>query len=80
MTATTWTPEAVRALGVVTDLTTAARIFKIGRTKAHEMRRQGALPFEVIVVGNRIVVPVAPLLALLGLDAVADRDVDADDA
>jgi hypothetical protein len=41
-------------------------ILGIGRTKAYELARDGAFPVTVIRVGRRYLVPVAPLLALLG--------------
>lgn len=64
-----WTPDEVRALGVSTDLVTACEIaFGIGRTKAGELHRRGELPLKTIKVGRRIVVPVAQLLELLGID------------
>jgi len=63
-----WTEAEVRALGVRTDLVTAcAVVYGCGRTKAYELMRRGALDFPALHVGQRIVVPVAPLLALLGL-------------
>jgi len=65
----TWTEADVRSLGVRTDLETAcAAVLGIGRTKSYELARLGELPFPVLRVGSRIVVPVAPLLRLLGLD------------
>jgi hypothetical protein len=33
----TWTPEAIRALGVTTDLPTLGKIFRISRTRAYQM-------------------------------------------
>ncbi len=62
-----WTPEQVRALGVVTDLVTAGGVLGIGRTSAHELARRGEFPVPVLRVGARYAVPTAALLALLGL-------------
>jgi hypothetical protein len=60
-----WTPDAVRALGVHTDLVTAATLLGMGRTKAHELVRAGRFPVPVLRHGRRYVVPVAPILQLL---------------
>lgn len=63
-----WTVEEVRALGVRTDLATAAAaVLGIGKTKAWEAYHAGQLPFPTIRCGHRVVVPVAPLLELLRL-------------
>ncbi len=67
-----WSAEEVRALGVRTDLATAASVLGIGRTKAHELARADALGVPVLRLGTRYVVPVAPLLALLGLAPDSD--------
>ncbi len=67
MTGRAWTAEEVVALGVRTDLVTAASILGIGRTVAHELARRGTFPVPVLRLGARYVVPVAPLLALLGI-------------
>ncbi len=73
MSGRTWTPAAVRALGVTTDLVTAGSILKIGRTAAHELARRGDFPVPVLRLGTRYVVPVAPVLALLGLAPDSDE-------
>lgn len=66
----TWSEAEVRALGVRTDLETACdAVLGVGRTKSYELARLGELPFPVLRVGNRMVVPVAPLLNLLGYRA-----------
>lgn len=49
----------------------AARILDIGRTKAYELARIGAFPVPVRRIGIQYKVPVAPLLAYLGLDEPA---------
>jgi hypothetical protein len=64
-----WTAEAVRGLGVMTDLETAASVLNIGRTKAYELAKQGQFPLKVQRVGRRYLVPVSGLLGALGLDA-----------
>lgn len=63
---TVWTPERVRALGLTTDLTTAAHILGMGRTTAFELLRTGQFPVPVHRYGRRLVVPVAEILRLLG--------------
>jgi hypothetical protein len=63
-----WSPEAVRALGVRTDVGTAGSILGLSRTQSYEALKAGNFPISVIRVGRRIVVPTAPLLRLLGLD------------
>lgn len=63
-----WTETEIRALGVRTDLVTACSIvFGCGRTKAYELHAAGELPFPVFKAGNRLAVPTAPILRLLGI-------------
>jgi hypothetical protein len=62
-----WTPEAVQQLGMTTDVETAAAILGIGRTLAFELARTGQFPVRLLRMGRRIVVPVADLLAYLGV-------------
>jgi hypothetical protein len=62
-----WTEEQIRALGVITDLRTAGRIFGIGRSQAYELARAGEFPVQVIAVGARFRVPVAGILTALGI-------------
>jgi len=62
-----WTEDAIRALGAVTDLPTAASIFGLGRALAYELAKNGEFPVPVIRVGSRYRVPVAPILAALRL-------------
>jgi hypothetical protein len=64
----TWTERKVRALGVCTDLLTAASIFGIGRTAAYELARSDKFPTPVLRRGVQYVVPVKPILQALGLD------------
>jgi hypothetical protein len=63
-----WTVEAVRDLGVTTDVETAAAILGIGRTKAYDMAKRGQFPVRLLRVGRRYLVPTPAILALLGLD------------
>jgi hypothetical protein len=69
MTGRVWTADDVRALGVRTDLVTAGSVLGLGRTAAHEHARRGTFPVPVLRLGARYVVPVAPLLELLGVPA-----------
>jgi predicted DNA-binding transcriptional regulator AlpA len=62
----TWTPDQVRALGMTTDLETAASILGIGRTLAYDLARDGDFPVPLLRLGRRVLVPVAALLAYLG--------------
>lgn len=66
---TTWTPEAVRALGVRTTVPIAGEIVAgLSETQAYELAKRGGFPVPVVKVGRRLVVPTAPILRLLGLD------------
>jgi excisionase family DNA binding protein len=64
--AITWTPEAVRRLGLTTDVATAAAILGIGRSKAYELAKSGEFPVTIVRVGRRYLVPTSALLTLLG--------------
>jgi hypothetical protein len=63
-----WSAEQIRALGTRTDLVTAGQILGIGRSKSYQLARAGKFPVPVIRYGHRYVVPVAPILALFGVD------------
>jgi excisionase family DNA binding protein len=63
-----WTPEAVRHLGLTTDVVTAAAILGIGRTKAYELARNGEFPVTIMRIGRRYLVPTKGLLAVLGAE------------
>jgi hypothetical protein len=72
---THWTEEEIRALGVRTDLVTAcAIVYGVSRTTAYERFRRGELHFPALRLGHRVVVPVRPLLELLGLEPAADQN------
>jgi hypothetical protein len=62
-----WTLEAIRHLGMTTDVETAASILGIGRTKAYELAKADEFPVPLIRVGRRYVVPVPAILRLLGI-------------
>lgn len=59
------------ALPVSVDLVTAARAYRIGRTKAHELARAGEFPVPVLRLGNSYRVARADLLRALGEDAAS---------
>ena len=59
-------PEALRGR-TTTDVTTAARLIGIGRNQAYALAKSGAIPS--LRMGNRLIVPVAPLLEMLGIKA-----------
>jgi SAM-dependent methyltransferase len=63
-----WSAADVRALGVSTDLVTAASILGVGRTVAYAMARAGTFPVPVHRVGRLYRVPTAPILRLLAID------------
>jgi excisionase family DNA binding protein len=58
-----WTEARVRALGLHTDVATAASILGIGRSTAYELIRRDEFPIPVHRIGSRLRVPVAPLLS-----------------
>ena len=63
----TWTPEAIRALGVRTTVPIAGEIIAgWHRDDSYDAVKRGEFPVPVIRVGaRRMVVPVAPILELL---------------
>ena len=65
----TWTPEAIRALGVTTDLPTLGKIFRISRTRAYQMAHTGEWEqagIRIVPLGSRYVVAVQSVLEVLG--------------
>lgn len=66
-----WDASKVRSLGVRTDLRTACAVIGIGHTAGYRMAKDGTFPTTVIKVGRAYVVPVAPLLKLLGIEVEA---------
>ncbi len=50
-----------------TIISIVAAVYGCGRTKAYELYHRSELDFPAIRAGARIVVPVAPLLELLGV-------------
>jgi hypothetical protein len=73
------TEAEVRALPVSVDVETAGRAFGMGRTKAHELAREGKFPCRVVTVGPKFRVPTAAIMEVLGIDP-AGAQVTADDA
>jgi hypothetical protein len=70
-----WTPEAVRALGVRTTVPIAGEILGgLTRTQSYELHKAGKFPVPVVAVGRRLICPVAPILTLLGMDSDAGDD------
>ncbi len=61
------TEDEVRALSVVVDLPTAARVLGLGRNAAYELVRSGAWPTPVLRFGRLIKVRRTSLLELLGM-------------
>ena len=65
----TWTPEAIRALGVTTDLPTLGKIFRISRTRAYQMAHTGEWEqagIRIVPLGGKYVVAVQSVLDVLG--------------
>lgn len=63
-----WTPDQVRALGVRTTVPVAGEIIAgLCRDEAYRSVKRGDFPVPVISCGRRLVVPVAPILELLGI-------------
>jgi hypothetical protein len=67
-----WTETRIRALGAVTDLPTAGRIFRLGRSLAYELAKNDQFPAPVLRVGSRYRVPVAGILTALSIPAAGD--------
>ena len=65
-----WTAQEVCDLGVSTDVRTAASVLGVSDYQAYELIRRGEFPVPVLRLGRRkIVIPVAGLLSILGIDA-----------
>ena len=72
----TWTERRIRALGLVTDVATAARIFGLSRAAAYDLAKRGQFPVAVLRFGNRYRVPVAAILQALHLPVGNDEPPD----
>ncbi|GAA2617198.1 helix-turn-helix domain-containing protein [Paractinoplanes durhamensis] len=73
---TAWTADRVRALGLVTDIATAARIFGLSRAVAYDLAKQNRFPVPVLRFGSRYRVPVAAILQALHLPADDEQPPD----
>jgi len=80
---TPWTPDRIRALGVITGLVTAGQILGISRNLAYHQARTGTFPTPVHQVGRTYRVHISDLLTHLGyplepsgLDDHTTRSVD----
>ena len=62
-----WTADRIQALGVTTDLATAASIFQLSRSVAYDLARRNQFPIAVLRFGTRYKVPVAAILHALQL-------------
>jgi hypothetical protein len=60
-----WTVDAVRGLGLTTDVATAGAILGIGRSKAYALAKSNRFPVSILRVGRRYLVPTHALLSLL---------------
>lgn len=65
----TWSLDDIRALGVRTDLVTACEAaLGVGKRKAYELVARGQVPFPLVKVGARYVVPTAGVLRFLDVE------------
>jgi hypothetical protein len=65
----TWTPEAIRALGPTTDVPTLGAIFECSRWKSYQMAQHGEwerVGIKVIPIGSKYRVVVQSILDVLG--------------
>lgn len=68
-----WTEARIRALGLVTDVATAARIFGLSRAAAYDLAKRDRFPVTVLRFGSRYRVPVAAILQALHLPVGDDQ-------
>lgn len=73
---TAWTVERIRALGLITDIATAAQIFGLSRAAAYELAKRDQFPVAVLRFGSRYRVPVAAILHALHLPTDAEQPPD----
>jgi hypothetical protein len=65
----TWTPEALRALGATCDLPTLGKIFGISRSRAYQMAHTGEWQqagIRIVSLGSKYRVAVQSILEVLG--------------
>jgi hypothetical protein len=72
MTRHRWTVDAIRDLGVTTDIVTAGSILGMGRTKSHELARNNEFPVPILRIGHRYQVPISGLLHALNIPAQSE--------
>jgi hypothetical protein len=70
-----WTAREVRALGVRTDLRTAGAVLGMSQSRVYEAAKADRLPFPVIKIGTRYIVPTEPLARLLGLSVDSGEQI-----
>jgi hypothetical protein len=71
----TWTEDAIRGLGVKTDVATAGSIFGLSRTQSYNAVKGGWFPVPVVPIGRtRLIVPTAPILKILRMGS-PEKDV-----
>jgi len=70
----TVTAEEIKSWGISTSIENAARVFGLSRTVAYDLLRRGEFPTATFKVGRRIVVPIAPILRLFGVEADEHND------
>lgn len=71
----TWSRAEVEALGVRTTVPIAGQIIAgLCPDEAYRMAKAGRFPVPVLHVGRRMVVPVQPIIDLLGLATEAEGD------
>lgn len=70
-TARTMSRDEIDALGVATDLRTAARALGVSASQAYALVKADTFPVPVVRVGSRIVVPTEGLRTALGLTPTA---------
>jgi hypothetical protein len=74
-----WTPEAIRALGVTTDLLTLGSILGVSRWKTYKMARANeweGVGIRVVPIGAKYRVAVQSILEVLGYDEPAGTGND----
>lgn len=69
---TVFTESQIRSYGVSMDSLTACKIvYRVGRTRAYQMLRDGEVDFPVLGSRGKYSTPTAAVLNLLGLDGSA---------
>lgn len=80
-TTQTWDEQRVRSYGLTMPGVDACNaVYRVQRTVAQRMLREGKVDFRVLRAGRRYVVPVVDVLRLLGLEAGDEQRVGGDAA